>query len=1162
MRVGIKKVFSKVILWGCLAAVFAHALTSCSFFQEEDVDDDVVAFNAMQEAAIAQGLTLDLLPPGEAAAFYATISGTASTPGDLTRTALPSMNVTQIILRDKATGMDAYTADVITGSAFSFSNIVPGAYTFYAEIDGVISGPYDYTLADGTVGTDLILGSGQVFSGLTLKIVPKMSAGGIGRINLTVNKSPDSGITALSYSLAGGSPITLNFDASGKALISVPDIASGTYTLALTFMAGTSPVYHAVEVVNVYDGLDTNTWQGSSEYIDGSTGAFTVTKTMVDNFARTTFYVSGTGGAYASVADNNNEGTYFKPFKTLTNAVAVVSSSTLNPGTGGFRIFVDGSLSEAGIDFSPASSKKLTISSIGTSTVTIDAKKYGRLFIAGENADLTLVNLVMQNGEMSTSGGGIYVSNGAVLTLTGCTVKDCQTTGTGTNVRGGGIYVSPGASLTMTNCTVTGCQTTDSVGGGIFCRYGSGTSTILSMTNTKITGNKIVYGGTTLSGAGIFIENQAGDYTIGQGCEITGNFADCSNYSSATTIRGIGYFAGNKGTHIFAAGVKVSGNYFKYSDSYKPTVLSTGIHQESGSSLSIGGIDMSSVDAGNESVLDTIDDTVYSKTGKFIRINAGISTAGIASAQRYKDTAVLLNGAVNALPDIGSGSVLYLGKISATESFTFYSDGIINITKGSASGTYTIQKTNTQLAGYYATISGGSIKPSSLITMTNGSAGNWNFNGIGFTLNSSTDGKGAFRIEGTSAAKVTFNKCKFGSCYAYDGEEMGGAIFMNASSCSVTLNATSIINCYADVGGAGVAALQGTLTVDGSNIKNTVSGKDSFKGMDIYAQTATLNLTGSAYAKEIYLDSGKINVTGDLTTDTTMTIVLNMDKYSVGSQIVTGTNLESSVAKFALNNIQYYISSDGKLKKTAESIGGLIKATNTFFKSGAYNGEEKILNLDTDLSIAVDSTSPDNIEGINQNKTGIIYVPSGATLTLKGKATGRTAIDVSVSYKNTQVVQVERGGTLNLENIEFKGANERLPVIRVKGGTVNLKNCKISGDSANNQGGDAGSAITIENNGRVVMDGGEITGCTRDDFTSGGIVGVQGTFIMKGGAQIYDNTLTKNTQGVVYLSSGTFTMESGSGAYVQHLGTGHAVYKKSGTTFNQNGCMVSGTIGP
>lgn len=1114
MRVGIKKVFSKVLLWGCLAAVFAHVLTSCSFFQEEDVDDDVVAFNAMQEAAIAQGLTLDLLPPGEAAAFYATISGTASTPGDLTRTALPSIStssVEKILLRNKTNGT-TYAAE-LTGSFFTFGNIEPGTYNFLASIGGVSSGPYDYMLADGTEGTDLVLAAGQNLSGMTLKIVPKMSADGKGSINLTVNRSSDSGITYLNYSLTGsGGSGSLNFDASGKALISVPYIASGTYTLALTFMAGTSPVYHAVEVVNVYDGLDTNTWQGSSEYINGITGVFTVTKAMVDNFARTTFYVKGTGSIMAYAASDENEGTYFKPFATLSKAVSAVSSSTINPGTGGFRIFIDGSLTEHDIIFSPASSRgenlrTLTISSIGTNAVTIDADNKGRVLTVGSSAILTLVNLVMQKGK-SQSGSG-----------------------------GGGILVNPGANLTLTGCTVKDCQATFAIGGGILCDYGSGTTT-LSMTNTKITGNKIVFGANVLSGAGIYVKDQNGTYTIGEGCEITGNIVECADYyTGSTKIEGVGYCTGKYGTHTFASDVKIDGNYFNYASTNVPVVYSTGIH-ENGATLSIGGVNIST---GKESVLDGIEDSVYSKTGKFVRVNG----CAISPEKR----AVLLNGSANALTGLGDGAVLYLGKRGDSTTSDFGSYGTINITGGDASDSYTIQRTNwdnVTSPSVFATINGyGSSKASSFVVMGDGSKGNWSFNGIEFYRGPSI-GKGAFRIESNSAAAVTFNQCRFNMCYAYADEKMGGAIYMNATNGSVTLNKTTMSDCFATTSGGGVAVCAGTLTVGGDTSIDIKIRNSGCTDRGIYVKdVATLNI-GNAYVNEIYLDDcASVNVNADLTTDKVMTIIPK--SYAVGSQIVTGTNLPQNVSKFVLADRNYYIDSSGTIQKASASAVDLAKFTNSL-----KSGDNVLVNLDTDINYSINSST---VEG----QSSIIKVPSGATLYLKGK-TGGTTLNVTGNNYNVNFVNVMSGGTLILEGVTLSGFG-RYEALRVNGGTAILKNCKITGINPNNS--NTGAAVYVGNNGSVEMDGGEISANTII-YVDDGIVYVDGassSFTMKNGAVIKNNTISKESAAGVYIQSGTFTMESGSGSSVQHSGTGYAVYNKGGT-FNQNGCTVSGSIGP
>ncbi len=101
---------------------------------------------------------------------------------------------------------------------------------------------------------------------------------------------------------------------------------------------------------------------------------------------------------------------------------------------------------------------------------------YSSEIFSVEAADVTISNLTLTKG-FGDQGGAIYNVEGSVLTLTGCTIKECQSAGPG-----GGVYNE--GELSMTNCTVSGNHTVSADAGGI---YNSGTLTLLNCTITANT---------------------------------------------------------------------------------------------------------------------------------------------------------------------------------------------------------------------------------------------------------------------------------------------------------------------------------------------------------------------------------------------------------------------------------------------------------------------------------------------------------------------------------------------------------------------------------------------------------------------------------------------------------------------------------------------------
>ncbi len=140
-----------------------------------------------------------------------------------------------------------------------------------------------------------------------------------------------------------------------------------------------------------------------------------------------------------------------------------------------------------------------------------------RVFYVNSTTTTTLTGITATGGRLfggttpAYYGGGIYVDDGSVLTLTRSTVTDCRVQG-----KGGGIYLSPDVvSFTMNSASVVeGCKA-DGNGGGI---YMHGRSNTWAGDHLKITGQSEVRNNESVlgSGGGLYFDSWSGtaDYRV------------------------------------------------------------------------------------------------------------------------------------------------------------------------------------------------------------------------------------------------------------------------------------------------------------------------------------------------------------------------------------------------------------------------------------------------------------------------------------------------------------------------------------------------------------------------------------------------------------------------------------------------------------------------
>ena len=311
------------------------------------------------------------------------------------------------------------------------------------------------------------------------------------------------------------------------------NLSSGVYTFRFDFYSDMDCtdelLYSFTEVVNIFDGLTTDTWISAGEYIDG--GKICITNDMISKFVSTTVYVSEFG-------DDSNLGTFFAPVTTIQKAVDKViamnvdtASSEGNPYKilllGNIETLSDDSFENnnalVNIDPSSASEKPLylTISKYGDGNATINANrtdsKTGRVMYIGKNANVTLQNLILTGGYLKNEdGAGLYILNND-------------------------------ANVKIENSEITENVIENGNGAGLYVKNNPvGKSLNLTIENSKISSNTINHNDAVkeYSGAGIAIENVEANITITDS-EINSNKIYQNEIANTPEDKGVGLWLGN-----------------------------------------------------------------------------------------------------------------------------------------------------------------------------------------------------------------------------------------------------------------------------------------------------------------------------------------------------------------------------------------------------------------------------------------------------------------------------------------------------------------------------------------------------------------------------------------------------------------------------------------
>lgn len=572
-----KKRFTVIFLTFIMLAVL-----SCNF--SDDLDDSKHSGGQEKYVTVCGTFALQGAVP----------SSLRSKPG--TRSAVPSLpEGISCAVTAKSAKNETMEASYAGSDGLFEIKLTQGEWTLSAEIKNG-----EKTILSGKSDKISITTAKPIEDKIIIILKPDSSSGS-GTVNLPVTIENTSGIKSAQVSWTGSSSgitgitgnQTLDFSSNTSATFTMggTDISSGAYTAVFQFYSEESDrtkrlLFQCTETINVCANLCTDSWvkngTNSSAWLkenDGTT-SFTITDTLVKNFAQVSFFVQGTGGTYTpkTQANDANNGTYFAPLSTVQAAVDKIVQ--INDGSTEYSIFIDGTVtapdsldSSVTLNFvkiDPQKTLNLTIASLSSAQAVINAnKKAGVMYVLGKNADekttLVLQNICLTGGKTQSDGvGGGLKAEYSEITLKSGTVigtkllpdengsSDIATSSSYGNfaAKGGGIYLN-GCALTIENGAYICQNYSKNEGGGIAAE---GSSNIIS--NGGIIGfNRASFGG------GIYITDGSAELTD---CTVSLNNASSNGGGiyidgSSLTLNG-GKISGNThGTSSYGDGIYIAG---------------------------------------------------------------------------------------------------------------------------------------------------------------------------------------------------------------------------------------------------------------------------------------------------------------------------------------------------------------------------------------------------------------------------------------------------------------------------------------------------------------------------------------------------------------------------------------------------------------------------
>lgn len=416
------------------------------------------------------------------------------------RTAIPTEPL-NLFYKVKAQKGTAILNASVTGNNFLIK-LTTGTWQLTAE--GFSDSGFTQKVFEGT--KNVTLNSGTLFvSNISISVNYIKSADGKGKVMLPVEVENGTNITTIKaeWEEDGVQRTETITPASGKASFNMiydgapsgkNTVPSGSYVVKFKFYDTNGIVlYSCSESINVFDNVTTNKWISSADagiHISENAShnlVMNITKTLVENFLQSVFYVNGEGGKIGTEGNDSNTGGYYSPLKTVGKAAEKIKDSPLKEKE--YTIILSGKSTESApieirnkikiIKFENDTGNYATIKRADLNTKSmIEVKNNttdkGKLHMEGIELDGNKKNV-----EPTVGGAGIYAEG--KIELQNCSIKNCWTWTPSASKSGGGIYLAKDAKDSVINST----QITDCVA------LNSG-SAIYSLADFSLEGNTIV----------------------------------------------------------------------------------------------------------------------------------------------------------------------------------------------------------------------------------------------------------------------------------------------------------------------------------------------------------------------------------------------------------------------------------------------------------------------------------------------------------------------------------------------------------------------------------------------------------------------------------------------------------------------------------------------
>lgn len=352
---------------------------------------------------------------------------------------------------------------------------------------------------------------------------PQITEGsGSGSVNLPITLEDGTNIDHITATCPSSLWNASVDDISSPSLVA-SDIPCGSYEVTINFYENSNILkYSTTQSITVLNSLTTDTWISDESGLINDDGVFNLTKSLIDQYIRTIFYIGATGLG-SEPSDTNGSGSPYEPFESLSKAIDLIAST--GDSTKNYQFFISGTLEGKQTLTSSLDNKAASITIQGLNG--LDENKIPKDSLNGNQADTTLTvetsvpisikNLKITGGK-GANGGGLYLENQSVVKiLDGTLITENEADFGGGVYNQGTLFMSGSAMIGKSTSTIA----TSSSYGNIATSSGAGIY--------SISGSKIYLGYTSWTSTS---DNSPSELTGG----VCGNYL--SNSVSATAYGG------------------------------------------------------------------------------------------------------------------------------------------------------------------------------------------------------------------------------------------------------------------------------------------------------------------------------------------------------------------------------------------------------------------------------------------------------------------------------------------------------------------------------------------------------------------------------------------------------------------------------------------------